>query len=83
MTESAPWPWRSLLALLLIVAASVAELSIVWGVLCLNWTVPGILSGTQYVVEPISREKHPAMFWLTSLFWLALGVFLIAYDLFL
>lgn len=72
--------WKTLVGLLVIFSAVVLEQNWVWGVLFILWTVPAIRSGETDFVEPISRRRHPILYWLIVLTWIGLSLYLIAYD---
>ncbi len=73
--------WKTALALLVIYLAVFMNWSWVWGVLFIMWTIPALYSGHTHFVEPIDRETDPVFFWLIVGTWIALSIFIIAFDL--
>ena len=46
----------------------------IWGALFAGWALIGIVTGETFLLFTITRRDQPALFWLVSLSWLAIGV---------
>ena len=75
------YKWPTIVALGLLLAATAAGWYWIWGVFFLYWAVYGIVTGQAFVVQAITREENPLLFWLVSLTWVALAVIAIVYDI--
>ena len=49
--------------------------------LFIYWGAIGIRDGDVFVVEPVSRDENPVLFWLTTAMWAGLGVWAVVWDL--
>ena len=72
----------TVLALAVLVGATLVEWYWVWGIFFLYWAVLGIVRGEAFVVQTVSRDESPVLFWLISVTWLVLAVLAIFYGLF-
>ncbi len=54
----------------------------VWGIFFLYWAVSGIVMGHAFVVQTVSRDESPVLFWLISIAWLVLAGLTIFDDFF-
>ena len=75
------YKWPTIVALGLLLAATAAGWYWIWGVFFLYWAVYGIVTRQAFVVQAITREENPLLFWLVSLTWVALAVIAIVYDI--
>ena len=66
----AKWPTVATFAVLLV--ATALDWPFVWGALFLYWAVDGMRGGEAYIIQRISRDEAPALFWAINLFWLVL-----------
>ena len=73
--------WPTIVALGLLLAATAAGWYWIWGVFFLYWAVYGIVTGQAFVIQAITRDENPLLFWLVSLTWVALAVLAIVYDI--
>ena len=73
--------WPTLVALPLLILATVMNWYWVWGCLFLYWAWPALRSGEVYLVEPIRRAEDPLLFWAITALWAGLGVWAIVSDL--
>ena len=73
--------WPTVVALGLLLAATVAGWYWIWGVFFLYWAVYGILTGQAFVVQAILRDEHPLLFWFVSVTWVVLAVLAIVFDI--
>lgn len=70
-----------MVALGVLIAATVVEWYWVWGVLFVYWAGVAVASGETYLVESIYRRDHPWLFWLLVVMWAALGLWYVIGDL--
>ena len=73
--------WRTLIALPVLVLATVMGWYWVWGCLFLYWVWPALRSGQAYLIEPIERARDPLLFWLVNALWAGFGLWYIVTDL--
>lgn len=73
--------WPTIVAMVLLLAATAAGWYWVWGVFFLYWAVYGILMGQAFVVQAVVRQEHPVLFWFISITWVALAALTIVYDI--
>ena len=69
-------------ALVVVIGAVVLDFEWLWGLLFLTWSVPSLFSGVTYLVQPISRDENPWMFWIVVLLWLGSSVAMIAWEIY-
>lgn len=72
--------WPSVVALVVLVAATVVGWYWVWGVFFLYWAVYGVVVGRAFVVQQVLRQESPVLFWLVTVTWLVLSVLTVVYD---
>lgn len=72
----------TVLALAVLLGATFVGWYWVWGVFFLYWAVFGIVRGEAFVVQPVSRDESPILFWLISVSWVVLAGLTIFYDFF-
>ena len=68
-----PWPWKTLLGLGLIIVELVLQTGIISGLFMLLWAIIGINSKQTYILEILSREAHPILYWVTIHLWLIMA----------
>ena len=71
--------WKTLLGLLMIYSTVVfyPHYQWLWGVLFLYWTIPSLVSGISYFIEPIHRRDNPLLFWVITFTWLVLSAYIL------
>ena len=74
--------WLSIGALAVVIAAVVLDFEWLWGLLFLTWSVPSLFTGVTYLVQPISRDQNPWLFWTVVLLWLGSSVAMIAWEIY-
>ena len=72
----------TVVALAVLLAATLIGWYWVWGIFFLHWAVSGIVTGHAFVVQTIWRDESPVLFWLISITWLVLAGLTILYDFF-
>lgn len=72
-TANAPWPWKTLLGLSLILVELWFQTGYISGLFMLLWAIIGINSKQTYILEVLSREAHPILYWFTIHLWLLLA----------
>ena len=77
--ENVKWP--TVVAIAVLMAATYFSWYWVWGVLFVYWAIVGLRTGDAFVVEPISRDENPVLFWLIVVMWAGLGVWSVVWDL--
>ena len=73
--------WPTLVALPLLILATVMSWHWIWGCLFLYWALPALRSGEVYLVEPIERARDPLLFWIITAMWAGFGLWWIVTDL--
>lgn len=73
--------WPTLIALPLLILATVMNWYWIWGCLFLYWALPALRSGQVYLVEPIERARDPILFWMITAMWAGFGIWAIVADL--
>ncbi len=63
----------TVVALLVLLAATFVGWYWVWGILFLYWAVLGIVTGNAFVLQTVQRDESPLLFWLISVAWLILA----------
>ena len=74
--------WLTIAALVVVVAAVVLNFQWLWGLLFLTWSIPSLFTGVTYLVQPISRDENPWLFWTVVLLWLGSSLAMIIYELY-
>ncbi len=69
-------------ALVVVVAAVVLNFQWLWALLFLTWSVPSLFTGVTYLVQPISRDENPWLYWIVVLLWLGSSVAMIAWEIY-
>lgn len=72
----------TVVALTVLLAATLIGWYWVWGIFFLYWAVSGIVTGHAFVVQTVYRDQSPVLFWLISITWLVLAGLTIFYDFF-
>lgn len=75
--------WKSIVALILVFCGIIFNIPLVFGFLYILWAILDLKSGYAYIVEDVTREKNPILFWLIVLVWLFSGVYIFLKDIFL
>ena len=76
----APLPWRALLALVALWAATGLDWTWPWGILFLVLTWQSVPLGETWLVEAVSRRDNPVTYWAVMATWFLLSLGLLAYD---
>ncbi|MEM7428208.1 MAG: hypothetical protein AAF441_19125 [Pseudomonadota bacterium] len=69
------------LALAVLVLATVREWYWLWGLLFIFWSIQGLRSGQAFLIEDISRDDDPVLYWLISAMWAGFGLWYVYADL--
>ncbi len=72
----------TVVALAALLAATLVGWYWVWGIFFLYWAVFGIVGGRAFVVQAVSRDESPVLFWLISVTWMILAGLTIFFDFF-
>lgn len=62
--------FRSILALVILIPATIFNLSILWGLFALIWFIQDQLRGSTYLLEEVGKKDSPVLFWTISGLWL-------------
>ena len=54
--------WKTISILLVIVTALLTDSPALWGILFLSWAISDLLTGTSYIIEPVSKKENPILF---------------------
>lgn len=73
-------PWKTFIALIVIYVSLYYQWYWVWGVVFILWTIQSIKTEETYLVEVITRQEHPVIFWLILVTWLVVSAFMIIWD---
>lgn len=74
--------WLTLLGLPILLITSLNGIYSVWGVLFVYWGIVSLRSGEVYLLEPIERDRDPALFWIISIMWVTFGAMYVLADYF-
>ena len=74
--------WPTVVALVVLLGATYLDWYWVWGLFFIYWTITAVVTRRTFVVQTVRRDENPVLFWLICLFWLALAVLVILYDVF-
>ncbi len=69
-------------ALPLLLAATWLGLNWPWGLVFIWWAWPSIRAGEAFLVDVVSLEEDPILFWAVTTLWVLFGVLMVAVDLF-
>ena len=72
--------WLSLIGMPVLLASTFLGVYSFWGVMFVYWGVMSLRSGEVFLLEPIDREKDPALFWIISAMWIGFGLLYILTD---
>lgn len=72
----------TVVALVVLLAATALGWMWVWGVFFLYWAVVGIVTQQAFVVQTVRRDESPVLFWVISASWLALSCLMILSSVF-
>jgi hypothetical protein len=70
--------WRSILALVVLASATFFNLYLIWGLFFVFWGILDIANREVFLVERITREDAPFLYWLIVSLWLGSGVYIVA-----
>ncbi len=72
----------TVVALVVLLAATALGWFWVWGVLFFYWAIVGIVAQQAFVVQTVRRRDSPVLFWVISVSWLALACLTILSSVF-
>lgn len=72
---------KAIFGLCLIFIALTFNLLWLWGVLFLLMFIQAVIKGETHLLEHITRQQNPVLFWIIELTWLFVSLYIIAYDL--
>ena len=74
------WKWLSWIVLAILLATTYMNIYSAWGLLFIYWGARSMVAGEAYLIEPIEREKNPALYWIVSIMWIAFGALYVLVD---
>ena len=74
--------WLTLIVLLMLLTSTLSGFYGLWGLLFIFWGLLAVRSRQTFLIEPISRSENPALFWLLTVLWIALGALYVLTDIF-
>lgn len=77
---SGPYPWRAVIALVLIYISVVLQWNWTWGVLFVLWTLPALRTGEVHLIDKVKRLERPWLFAFILFTWIVLSLLLIWID---
>ena len=72
----------TVVALVVLLAATALGWFWVWGVFFFYWAIVGIVTQQAFVVQTVRRRESPVLFWVISVSWLALACLTILSSVF-
>jgi len=72
----------TVVALVVLLAATALGWMWVWGVFFFYWAVVGIVGQQAFVVQTVRRDENPVLFWVIGVSWLALSCLMILSSVF-
>ncbi len=72
----------TVVALVVLLAATALGWFWVWGVFFFYWAIVGIVTQQAFVVQSVRRHESPVLFWVISVSWLALALLTILSSVF-
>lgn len=66
--------WKTILALILIIAGVILNWSWIWGALFLFWAGTDLIYQETHLVEVIKRAENPILYWLVVVTWILLAI---------
>jgi hypothetical protein len=72
--------WITLICLPICLIATFQAIYWIWGLLFIYWGVSAVINGQAFLLEPIERQRDPALFWLINLLWIGSGITYVLAD---
>ena len=73
--------WKSIIALVLLPLVFLFNLlNFYFAALFLIWSIQGIKNRNAFLLDNISRDENPALFWIVSLLWILLSIWSLFYS---
>ncbi|RMH48613.1 MAG: hypothetical protein D6694_00300 [Gammaproteobacteria bacterium] len=73
--QNTSFKWRTLIALLLIANAVMMDWNWIWGLLFLYWLVLDLIYQETHLVERVTRDENPVLYWVIIFTWFFLSLF--------
>lgn len=74
--------WKSLLAIAMVSVGITLDMPILFGLLYIFWAIQDIRVGHAYIVEDVSRDENPFLFWVIVTLWMGSGLYVFLNALF-
>lgn len=71
--------WKALLGLALITLSLLTNWYWIWGVFFALWVISDLRSGTTHMLEPISQQEQPVLYWIIVGMWTLLSFYSLIY----
>jgi len=72
--------WATLITIPVLAVATWREWYFVWGLLFVYWGIGSVFSGNAFLVEPLTRNRNPLLYWLVTAAWIGFGAAYVAVD---
>ena len=77
MSVGKPIKWKSILAIMMVLAGIYFEWNLIFGVLYVIWALLDIKTGHAYIIEDVTRKDYPILFWTIVSIWLFSGIWIV------
>ncbi len=67
-------PWKSMLALGIILAGLLLDIYWIWGIFFIIWAVNDIRNGWTYLLDVVQRSVNPMLYWIIVGMWIFMGI---------
>ena len=74
--------WLTLIGLPILLFVSFNGNYALWGILFVYWGVVSMRTGEAFLLEPISRDHDPGLFWIITAMWIAFGGWYVLADIY-
>ncbi|MCH4887087.1 hypothetical protein EZV73_05875 [Acidaminobacter sp. JC074] len=71
----------AILGLLMVITATIFDMPILFGILYLTWAIQDLQSGYAFILEDVSRDANPILYYITCSIWLLGGLYVLAEPL--
>ncbi len=75
--------WPTYLAILAVLAATLLDWYWVWGIVFLIWSIRALIERETTLIQDVSLDEAPALFWMLTVLWFSLSILMIAHDVML
>ena len=72
--------WLTLIGLPVLLYTTFMGIYSVWGLLFVYWGLTSLRSGEVFLLEPVERDRDPALFWIIAVMWIGFGFMYVLTD---